>query len=194
MKNFLFQTLKGGIFFMLPMVLILLLFGKLFEILKPLSIKIGQIFQIENSFLDAPYYLTILLILILCFLAGNIAKLGVAKRVIIWVENNVLTLFPGYQLIKSTYESKLGLEQSENFPVVLVPIDGWMFAFLVEDLDESHSLVFVPSSPESWSGNIVIFEKAKMKKTSLQKSDLIKINRQLGIESKQILKGKLSLD
>lgn len=193
MKNFLAQTLKGGIFFLLPLVLVIILIEKLFQILKPISIKIGEVFQIETSVFDAPYYLTILLILLLCFLGGTFSRFGIGKRIVFWVEHNILTLFPGYQLIKNTYESKLGLDQSENFPVVLAPIDGWMFAFLMEELDENHALVFVPSSPDSWSGNMVIFEKSKLRKTSLQKADLIKINRKLGIESLQVLKGKIDL-
>ncbi|MCS5489564.1 DUF502 domain-containing protein [Algoriphagus limi] len=193
MKKFVSQIFTGGIFFIIPFVIVIIVFEKLIQILKPISAKLGALLSIEHYLLDVPYFFSILLIILICFIAGLIAKLGVGKRMVNWIESNILTLFPGYQLIKNTYETKLGLDQSENFPVVLAPIDGWMFAFLVEELDEKHSLVFVPSSPDSWSGNMVIFEKSKLKKTSLQKADLIKMNRRLGIDSMGVLEGKIDL-
>ncbi|NVJ86146.1 MAG: hypothetical protein HWE15_07555 [Algoriphagus sp.] len=193
MKNFITNSIKGGLFFLLPLALVIILFEKLVSIIKPISIQIGDFLNINFHILKAPYLLTIILILFLFFLAGVIAKIGLGRRTISWIENNILTLFPGYQLIKTTYETKLGLENSDNFPVVLAPIDGWMFGLLVEHLDEKNVLVFVPSSPESWSGNLVIFKKNQLKSTTLQKSDLVKINRTLGIDSLKILKGKIEL-
>lgn len=107
-----------------------------------------------------------------------------------WIENNVLVLFPGYKLIKTTFEPRAGIQENHDFPVVLVPIDGWMLAYIVEELEDNQVVVFVPSAPDSWSGNLVIFDREKVKHTKLTKANVSKMSRTLGVGSREILKEK----
>ncbi|MEN2283072.1 DUF502 domain-containing protein [Algoriphagus sp. SE2] len=181
------QTVKGGIFFLIPIILAIILLEKALMILKPITTFLSKKFGDEIWLFDTPYFLAILVLIIFCFLAGYIANQGLGKKMVLWIEKNILTLFPGYQLMKNTFENTAGIDTEISFPVVLVPIDGWMLAFLVDELESGKQVVFVPSAPNTWEGNVIIFEKEKIKSTNLSQADVQKIMRQLGLNSKSIL-------
>jgi len=178
------NTIKGGIFFLLPLILILVLLKKGVDLIMPLSHWLNEISPLELPF--SAFFLSIVLLAIICLLAGWLGRKNVGMKGIHWIEENFLVLFPGYKLMKSSYETMLGVTHDKEFQVVLVPIDGWMIAFLVEELSETEVLVFVPSSPTPWEGNLVIFEKDKIKFTQMKSSDIITIMKRLGVGTRKI--------
>ncbi|WP_339865465.1 DUF502 domain-containing protein [uncultured Algoriphagus sp.] len=186
MLSIISNTIKGGIFFLFPIVLILIFFEKIIHILQPVASKISTALGLESSALDFPYIIAILIILIFCFLAGTVAKLGAGKWMVGWIEDHILTLFPGYQLMKNTLQSNAGLESDKEFPVVFVPIDGWMIAFKVDTLANGDIVVFVPSAPNTWEGNVIVFEKDKVKESKLTQKDATQIMRRLGVGSAEL--------
>ncbi|WP_057936494.1 DUF502 domain-containing protein [Algoriphagus resistens] len=181
------NTIKGGIFFLFPFVLILIFFEKIIHILKPIAAKISAGLGLDTSLFDVPYLISVIVIFLFCFVAGTIAKLGAGKWMVNWIEDHILTLFPGYQLMKNTLQSNVGLISDKEFPVILVPIDGWMIAFHVDTLPNGDLVVFVPSAPNTWEGNVVIFEKEKVRQTKLTQKDALQIMRRLGVGSSGIL-------
>ncbi|TDK42869.1 DUF502 domain-containing protein [Algoriphagus formosus] len=181
---------KGGIFFLLPLVLLVVILEKAIKIIRPLSDFIRKSLGLADSQIFTPFLFSLLIVLLCCLIAGIIAKRGLGKKMMSWIENNVLVLFPGYKLIKTTFEQRVGIQENHDFPVVLVPIDGWMLAYLVDELEKNQVVVFVPSAPDPWSGNLVIFDRDKIKDTKLDKADVTRISRTLGVGSKEILKEK----
>jgi uncharacterized membrane protein len=178
------STIKGGIFFLLPILIVIFLGEKAIRILKPLSIVITSKLGLEGGrFFDANYLVSILIVIFLCFIAGWVAKIGFGQLMINWIENNILILFPGYQLMKSTMENQVGIQSGSNFPVVLVPIDGLMFGFHMDTLPDGKLVIFVPGAPNVMEGNVIIFEKDNVQKTNITMSEVIKIMRQLGANS-----------
>lgn len=191
--NIISALIKGGIFFLIPIILLIVLFERAIELIQPLSSHVESIFGLEENRIITPFIISVTLVLLICLIAGYIAQRGMGKRMIEWIEDHILVLFPGYKLMKTTFEQRAGIVQNHNFPVVLVPIDGWMMAFLVEELEDEKVMVFVPGSPETWSGNLIIFDKSKIKKTDLTQHEVHKIGRSLGISSFETLKGKIKI-
>lgn len=185
--------IKGGIFFLLPIILLIVLMERAIKMIQPLSHFVQKSLGLEDNSIFTPFLISLILVLFLCLVAGFIAQRGMGKRMVEWIEDHLLVLFPGYKLMKTTFEQRAGIEQNHNFPVVLVPIDGWMMAFLVEELENDQVMVFVPGSPETWSGSLIIFDKAKIKKTDLSQHEVHKIGRSLGISSFETLKGKIKI-
>ena len=181
------NTIKGGIFFLFPIVLLIIFFEKIIHLLNPIATKISAGLGLAGSSFNFSYTIAIIIILLFCFIGGTIAKLGAGKWMILWVENHILTLFPGYQLMKNTLQSNVGLQSDMEFPVVLVPIDGWMIAFHVDTLANGDMVVFVPSAPSTWEGNVVVFEKEKVKASGLTQKDATQILRRLGVDSAGII-------
>ena len=181
------QTIKGGIFFLFPIILVIVFFEKAMHLLKPLSAAFGEKLGLDSGIFESPYFLTVIFLILFCLLAGYIANQGVGKKMVLWIEDHVLTLFPGYQLMKNTLQNTAGLDSEKKFPVVLVPIDGWMLGFKVDELSSGEYVVFVPGAPNTWEGNVIIFDKSKIKETNLSQTDVQKVMRQLGVNSNLIL-------
>lgn len=179
--SFASKTIKGGIFFLLPILLVLFFVKKGIEVIRPIAEVISTDLGIHSSILNVPYLLTIFLIILICFGAGWIASFGLGKVMIHWIEENILSLFPGYLLIKSSLESKAGVKPEKEFPVVLVPIDGLMFGFLMDEFENGDCVVFVPSAPNAWEGNVIIFKKEQVTQTNYKQGDISSIMRKLGV-------------
>jgi uncharacterized membrane protein len=180
--NFLNKTIKGGIFFLVPLVLIIIIIQKIFDFLKPLANTISsKLFSGSLWGYQPVYLIAIIIIIILCFLAGLIGASFVGKLMVKWVEDNILFLMPGYKLMKDSSQSILGMETGKTYPVVLAPIDGWMITFLIEKLDNGEIVVFVPGSPNPWSGNIMLFKETEVRPTNLTQRQAIQVLRQTGI-------------
>ncbi|MFC3881353.1 hypothetical protein ACFOSV_14260 [Algoriphagus namhaensis] len=180
-------TVKGGIFFLLPLALIFVLLGKVLEILEPLSASVQEVLDPGERYENFPYLFSILTLILVCFAAGWIAKLGAGQKMIRLIEDNVLSLFPGYSLMKSTLEARAGVSGESNFPVVLVPIDGLMFGFHVDTLDNGDFVVFIPGAPSAWEGNVVIFPENQVTNTDYKQDVIIDIMRQLGTNTNSTL-------
>ena len=179
--SFASKTIKGGIFFLLPILILLFFVKKGIEVIRPIAEVISTDLGIHSSILNVPYLLTIFLIILICFGAGWIASFGLGKVMIHWIEENILSLFPGYLLIKSSLESKAGVKPEKEFPVVLVPIDGLMFGFLMDEFENGDCVVFVPSAPNAWEGNVIIFKKDQVTRTNYKQGDISSIMRKLGV-------------
>ncbi len=180
------NTVKGGIFLLFPLVLIIIFLEKIIQILQPLADMISNRLNLESTMFNVPYLISIIIILVLCFTAGVVAKFGAGKFILKWIEEHILSLFPGYQIIKNTLQNTAGLESDKDFPVVFVPIDGWMVAFKVDTLPNGDIVVFVPSAPNSWEGNVVIFEKEQIRESTLTQKDATLMIRRLGVGSSEI--------
>lgn len=176
------QTVKGGVFFLLPLVIVIMLLKKAVELILPLAHFINK--QIPFQLPFSAMALSVILLVLICLGAGWLARLGFAKKLILVLEENFLVLFPGYQLMKNSFESKVGLDSEKEYPVVLVPIDGWMIGFLVEELNDTEVMVFIPSAPSSWEGSLVIFEKSQIKHSNLKPGDIMAIMKRLGVGAK----------
>lgn len=181
------ELLKGGIFFLFPIILVIIFLEKAISLLSPLATSITEHFGDKFFITSSPYLLSIIILVFICLVAGYIASKGVGLKMVNWIENNILTLFPGYHLMKNTLQDTAGLSAETSFPVVLAPIDGWMLGFEVDKLDNGDLVIFVPGAPNIWEGNVIIFEEKRIKRTNLHQKDVQKIMRQLGVNSQTIL-------
>ncbi len=91
-------------------------------------------------------FLAVGALVLFCFLAGLLAKARFAKRSVVWLENTVLSFIPGYEFVKSMATMTVG-QQDVLRQVVLVRIeDALQIGFVVERLDDSRAVVFVPDT------------------------------------------------
>jgi uncharacterized membrane protein len=185
--SFLSKTIKGGLFFLVPVTLVIILVGKVLLLLKPLGQFISRIIDPDDRFtFDLAYTISILMLVLVCFLSGLVAASRVGKAFVKWIENNIMILFPGYQYMKNMAQSATGFETGQNYPVVLVLVDGWMIAFLMNELPDNTAVVFVPGSPDPWSGDVMMFDKSEIKETSLTQREALSFLRRTGLGLKDL--------
>ena len=186
-------TFLGGILFLAPLILLLILLEKGFGVIQKITNPIVSHFpKVKVLGLAIEEIAAILIIIFICFAAGLIAKTTYAQKLIHRLENGILSFVPGYSFMKKMNENIMGFESNEDLKVVLVPTDaGWQFAFLIEQIDENNFSVFIPNAPNPWSGSVVFVEKKNIKDIQISQKQALACIRKLGYGSKELLKNKL---
>ena len=165
--SFIRDTLTGGILFLLPVVLLIMLFGKAYDLLlkvsAPLAKKLPEIiFGFDGSNLIA-----ILILIFICFISGLFFRSKVIKTWVRKIEDTILINLPGYALIKSITAGAIGEQlEADMSPVLIQEDDSWSLAFLVEK-GETYSTVFIPEAPRHDSGEVKIIPSSRIQKLDI---------------------------
>lgn len=192
--HFIKTTCLSGIFFLIPLGIIVIILGKLFHMLTPIANSIANKNTNDTLFGVSLLYLVVFfLILIICFIIGLISKTKLSKTTINWLEERILCKIPGYTFMKKTNENIYGINQEEKYKVVLVKDDeNWSLAFEIEPIDEEFIIVFFPSAPHPWSGEIKIVPLTNCKNIEMSYKNVIEFNSKLGTGYGTFFKDKLS--
>ncbi|HEX5131966.1 MAG TPA: DUF502 domain-containing protein, partial [Candidatus Krumholzibacteria bacterium] len=153
LARFVRMTLAGGVLFLLPIVVLVMLLGKAMQVVHKLVLPLAAKIPVESVIgLDTPRMLAIVLLIAVCFLAGVLARTAVAGKATSKVEG-ILSNLPGYDFIKSLSMNLLSPDSVEKRPIVLARIeDSWQIATIVERIDANHVAVYVPGTPDPKAG------------------------------------------
>jgi len=158
LKVFLQTTLLGGVIIILPAVIFILVFGWLFKavtgIIQPMTNIILATSSMKEFIADV---IVLAFILFVCFFIGLMIRTRFGRFLHQNVENRLLKIAPGYNLIKETVLQLLGSKKGPFSTVVLVKIsDHGMLttAFLTDDQAGDMVTVFVPTAPTPTGGFI----------------------------------------
>lgn len=145
MYRFVKTTIAGGLLFILPLLIVIILVEKGIHILRPLIEKVMPLFSGYTIVGGTSLTLLALLALaLICFIAGLLAKTTIAQRILGALEDRILSNLPGYQLIKDATARFAGLENMEGAKVGLVA-EGEGFRFgLVLETHEKWLLIYLP--------------------------------------------------
>jgi uncharacterized membrane protein len=153
-------TLIGGVLVILPIYLSILLLLKALAGVGALISPITQGLPESLPFRDA---LAALILIVACFVCGVLVRTGPGLRAKNKLESAVLEKIPGYALIRGIAGRIAGKEDESTFTIVLAEIeDALVPAFLVEECDDEHYAIFVPSVPTPAAGSIYIIAKARV--------------------------------
>lgn len=187
--DFIRTTIVGGILFLIPLVLVLVLLQKAIEILEkllaPIAHHLPGMTIVGVSF---PQLVAVLILLVIGFVAGLIAKTGMGARLVDRIESVVLRKVPGFTLLKSMTHGKLGGSSDNPVKVALANIDdAWLIAFIMEEQRDGLLTVFVPSAPTPTAGSLYFLTEQQVKRIDVPVQAAVKCIMQLGIGSKQLL-------
>ncbi|GAA3763766.1 DUF502 domain-containing protein [Flavobacterium ginsengiterrae] len=185
-------TFLGGILFLAPLVVLLIILEKGYHIIQKVTLPLVQnLPRVHVLGIALQELIGVLIIIVICFAAGLLARTARAKKLILKLENGILSFVPGYSFMKSMNENIMGFESKQDLKVILVPTDaGWQFAFLIEQIDENNFTVFVPDAPNPWSGSVVFVEKKDIREIGITQKEALSCIRKLGYGSKELLKNK----
>jgi uncharacterized membrane protein len=191
-KNFEFfkAMLFGGILFFIPLIILIVIIQKAFQIASVLVIPIIKLLDVTNIFgIGVEIIISVAIILFIIYLGGLISRSSRVKRNVKKIEDALLSKVPGYEMIKNMGESFVGFEGNTTIPTVLARIeDAWQFAFLIEEIDGQQYAVYIPGAPNPMSGSVYILEKSRIKKTNIPLKDVMKSLRGLGVGSNNLVK------
>lgn len=191
--DFIKAILIGGILFFIPLIILIVILQKAFQIAAVLVMPIIKLLNITNIFgIGAEILIAIAIILFILYLGGLIAKTNRAKKAVRKIEEAVLSKVPGYEMIKNMGESFVGFEGNTSILTVLARIeDAWQFGFLIEEIEDEQYAVYIPGAPNPMSGSVYILEKNRIKKTTIPMKSAMKCLRGLGTGSNELVKNYL---
>jgi uncharacterized membrane protein len=164
-SRFLWTTILGGAFFLMPVVVLAYVLSKAFDFarrgLKPVGKAIPDQW-VSGATMEA--ILAIGLIVLVCFVAGLLARTQAAQRIASQLESTVLSKVPAYDYLKQVGSSMMGLGEVADHPVVLAQLGGaWRIGIQTDIAEGGLAAVFVPNSPNTFSGSVFFVSPDKVR-------------------------------
>ena len=191
--RFIESTIRGSIWFLIPLVVLLVILDKAHQITSKIVTPIAHLIPVDSILgLGVPRVLAVVAIVLFCFLAGFLAKIRTARKSIDWLEATLLSNLPGYEFMKSIGANLVGLEDDGNHQVVLARIEeAWQIGFLMETLENGHHAVFVPDAPRPWSGSVYLMTEDRFKRLDVSLPAALKCLRRFGHGYRELFDGRL---
>lgn len=188
--------LIGGILLVLPLLLALVLIRRgsqlIGEALRPLA-RLAPIQGVGPIMIQD--LLGLLVLLVLCLIAGVIISTRPGTRVAGWLERLANRRVPGYAFFRSVTRNIAGLERESDLGVALARIEeAWVIAFIVERHDGDLYTVFVPSAPTPAAGSIYFLTSDRVRPIDVQVGTALSCIMRLGVGSKALLAKAGQLD
>jgi uncharacterized membrane protein len=189
LANFVKVTIAGGILFLVPVGAIVFVMAKLFDFLRSLASPIVQKFHFTRILGVGPTTLiSIVLLLLACFLAGIFMRTQLAKRIVKWLENRVLVYIPGYAYIQARSAEWFSDERTNNWKAATVFIDdNEVLCFVIDESDEFCS-IFLPSAPMPSSGTVSVRAKNIVTYLPISVSEAVSMIRQFGKGAAEVIR------
>jgi len=183
------STIIAGIVFLIPFLIVLVLLGKVFDIMLLIADPIGEMLTPEGV---ADFIITnllaVLLVLVVCFFAGLIAKSAMMQRLFAALDQRLTLLIPGYAFFRSAFRDLDPAATKGLKPVVVELNDMRQLGFWVEDIDDENCIVFFPIAPEPRSGTVAIVERSRVTELDSGFIDIVDILNRLGTGGSSVLK------
>jgi uncharacterized membrane protein len=187
--GFVKATVIGGLLFMLPLVVVALIIGKAYQISMVVAKPLGALIPIEHvGGIALANILAALVILVLCYLAGLVARFSSIKGKVARIEELLIATLPGYTFAKTLVSGMAKAEDEVGrMTPVLVRLDDYkQIAFEVERTPGGNVVVFLPGAPNPWSGSVVYVSEDRVEPLDMAPQDAIKNIRVLGRGSVKI--------
>ncbi len=191
--GFIKTTIKGGIWFLIPLVVLMVVLDKAHQISSKIVTPIAHLIPVDSILgLSVSRALAVVAIVLFCFLAGLLSKTRTARQSIDWLEAMLLSNLPGYEFMKSIGAGLVGLEDDGKHHVVLAQIEeAWQIGFLMETLENGYHAVFVPDAPHPWSGSVYLMTEDRFRRLDVSLPAALKCIRRLGHGYKELFAGLL---
>lgn len=191
LMGFLKATIAGGLLFLLPVVLIVIVLGYAMRLAGKVAKPISEFLPVDAVVgVGGVTVLSALVLVFISFFAGFVARTNAGKRIMRWSENSLLGGLPQYQLVKSMAEGLAHVESAESVHPALVSIEGgWQIGYLLEPLENGWVTVFLPQAPTPMSGNVMYLPADRVRPLGITMLQAMAIVKRMGVGSAKALRG-----
>lgn len=153
------STAIGGVVFLLPLVLAVVVFGKAFSIIKTVSAPLANLISAERV---AGYavadLMALTVLLVVTLLAGLLARSPVFDNFYRKIDAVILQVIPGYSYIKGMTGSLSDSDAEQSLkPVAAIQDDNFVIGYEVERITDGWVAVYLPGAPDARSGSVAYF-------------------------------------
>jgi uncharacterized membrane protein len=185
MRKFILTTILGGVVFLIPFVLAVVLLGKGFKIMRIMAEKVDMLLP-WDSIVGLPLVnlLAIFFLISFCFIAGLAAKSGWGKNLQNRIDDILLNFVPGYAWIKGLTGSVSAEEAAAIFKPVWIRFDDqYQVGFEVERCEGGLVAVFLPGAPDPRAGTLIYVDSVRVDELAAGFKDIANNYRRLGLGS-----------
>ena len=159
-REFIVNALVGGLLVVVPIYLAVLL------LLKGMQAVVGLVQPVAMllpEWLPGEKILSLLLVLIACFLVGVAVRTPTGRAIRERVEKSLFERLPGYGLIRSLTHRFAGEGHESVWKPALVEIEEALVpAFIIEEFEDGRYTVFVPSVPTPFAGAVYVLSRERV--------------------------------
>lgn len=150
------KNVLGGLLIVVPIYLAILL---LLKGMKSIGQLVRPFTRLLPEWLPAEQLLSLLLVLVCCFLIGAAVRTRLGQRARQRVEKGLFERVPGYSLFRSLTQQMVGDDRQSVWKPALVEIeDALVPAFIIETFEDGRYTIFVPSIPTPLAGAVYILD------------------------------------
>jgi uncharacterized membrane protein len=194
MTAFLKTTIVGGVLFLLPLAVVLMVLGYALglasKVAQPISDRLDLQLWGDLAGVGLVTILSALVLVLVSFAAGIVARTYSGERITRWFESSLLGRLPQYQMLKSMTEGLAQLENARGIKPALISIEGgWQMGYLLEPLENGWSSVFLPQAPTPMSGNVMYLPADRVRPLGITMVEAMSIIRRIGVGSGEALRG-----
>jgi uncharacterized membrane protein len=189
MTRFVRTTILGGVFFLIPIMVLTVILAKALEyankVLQGLAVHILAASELGATAATA---MSVVIIALVCFLAGLIARTVTAQKLIDRLEASILSKVPAYEYLKQEGASALGIATMAEQPVVLVETDiGWQIGVQTEASKGGFATVFLPGAPDPHSGAVYFVSADRIRSVDVKLVAALNCMRRCGLGAPALL-------
>ncbi len=191
--GFLKTTAIGGLLFLLPLIVLGALIGQIVPIVMTIADGLAEILP---GFVKTPGGIALLVLLaigvllLICFVAGILARRSFGRKLSRAFEKKLVMLFPRYAILKDQMADSIGGEQNKpRMKPVLVQLDECTRVGFETGRDEQAGfvVVYLPGSPDPWIGSVSIFDIGRIQPLSVEFGEAVATCEQLGRGAARLL-------
>jgi uncharacterized membrane protein len=184
-REFVVNALVGGLLVVVPIYLAVLLMLKGMQavagLVRPFALLLPEWLPAENV-------LSLLLVLIACFLIGVSVRTPTGRAIRERMEKSLFERLPGYALFRGLTQRVAGENQENVWKPALAEIeDALVPAFIIEELEDGRFTVFVPSVPTPLAGAVYILSRERVHPLNVPFTQAIQTVSRWGSGSKELV-------
>ena len=150
-------------------------------LIKPIALLLPD-------YLPAETMLSLLLVLLICFIIGIAVRTRRGWRMRERLEKTLFERIPGYALIKSLTQQLAGRSYDKVWkPALFESDEGLLPAFIIEEFDDGRYTVFVPSIPTPLVGAAYVCDSKRVHPLDVPFTEALKAVSRWGSGSKHLV-------
>ncbi|HKD48785.1 MAG TPA: DUF502 domain-containing protein [Rhizomicrobium sp.] len=158
--QFVVRTVGRGLLIVVPIYLAGLV---LLKAMSSVAVVVRPVAGIFPERFPAERLLSLLLVLMVCFLIGLLVRTRQGRRVHELAEKTLFERIPGYAVIRSLTHRMAGDEHERVWRPAFAEIEEALVpAFIIEEFEDGRYTVFVPSVPTPFAGDVYILEASRV--------------------------------
>ena len=195
--EFLKTTAMGGLFVLLPVLLLYLLISEALDLIVAVATPIADLFP-KGTFEEVEFPVIVGLILIfgVSFLIGLGLRSEKGRGLGRWVERTFFDRLPGYNALKSLTTGFAETGKKGAFrAAVMTSSDGEReLVYVIEDHADGQMTVLLPWAPSAFAGSVKIVDRKRIKILDANLGDVSRVLSHWGIGTRDLLVSKVLED